>query len=76
MGDEFAGESAGEEGGRELVHLPARLGQPQLKLVGQRKLSPHGLLDDVAQSGGGLMIEHSESFRNKTGIGLEHGGFR
>ena len=25
-GDELAGEGAGEEGGRELLHLPARLG--------------------------------------------------
>ena len=41
LGDEFAGEGAGEEGGRELVHLPARLGQPHLKLVGQRKQSLH-----------------------------------
>ena len=32
---------AGEEGGRELLHLPARLGQPLLKLVGQRKQSLH-----------------------------------
>jgi len=37
LGDEGAAEGAGEEGGRELVHLPARLGQPLLKLVGQRK---------------------------------------
>jgi len=34
--DEFAGEGLGVEGGRELVHLPARFGQSQLKLVGQR----------------------------------------
>jgi hypothetical protein len=34
LGHEFADEGAGEEGGRELVHLPARLGQPYLKLVG------------------------------------------
>jgi hypothetical protein len=39
LGDEFAGEGAGEEGWRERVHLPARLGQPLLKLVGQRKLN-------------------------------------
>ena len=39
--DEFAGEGAGEEGGRELVHLPACFGQPQLNLVGQRKQSLH-----------------------------------
>ena len=47
LGDELAGEGAGEEGGRELVHLPARLGQPLLKLVGQRKQalhSPHDFL--------------------------------
>ena len=41
LGDELAGEGAGEEGGRERVHLPARLGQPHLKLVGQRKQSLH-----------------------------------
>ena len=41
LGDELAGEGAGEEGGRELLHLPARLGQPHLKLVGQRKQSLH-----------------------------------
>src|SRR5437773_12044155 len=41
LGDEFAAESAGKERGRELVHLPARLGQPHLKLVGQRKQSLH-----------------------------------
>ena len=29
------------KGGRELADLPARLGQPQLKLVGQRKQSLH-----------------------------------
>ena len=45
LGDELAGEGAGEEGGRELVHLPARLGQPQLKLVGQRKQSLHSADD-------------------------------
>ena len=47
--DEFGGEGAGEEEGRELVHLPARLGQSQLKLVGQRKQSlhaPHNFLFD------------------------------
>ena len=41
LGDELAGEGAGEEGGRERVHLPARLGQPHLRLVGQRKQSLH-----------------------------------
>src|SRR5258707_11606501 len=41
LGNEFAGEGAGEKGGRELVHLAARFGQPQLKLVGQRKQSLH-----------------------------------
>jgi hypothetical protein len=30
LGDEFAGEGAGEEGRRQLFHLPARLRQPQL----------------------------------------------
>ena len=45
LGDEFAGEGAGAEGGRELVHLPARLGQPQLKLAGQRKQSLHSPYD-------------------------------
>jgi len=30
-----------EERGRELVHLPARPGQPQLKLIGQRKQALH-----------------------------------
>jgi hypothetical protein len=30
-----------EEGGRELAHLPARLCQPHIKLVGQRKQSLH-----------------------------------
>jgi len=37
----LAGEGAGEEGGRELLHLPARLGQPRLKLFGQRKQALH-----------------------------------
>jgi len=86
LGDQFAGEGAGEDcraiarrrrkGRRELVHLPRALANRNSSWSAQRKLSPHGLLDDGAQSGGGLMIEHSESFRNKTGIGLEHGGFR
>jgi len=35
--DEFAGEGAGEEGGREPGQLTACLGQPQLKLVGQNR---------------------------------------
>lgn len=38
---------AGEEGGHEFLHLPARLGQPLLKVVGQRKQalhSPHDFL--------------------------------
>jgi hypothetical protein len=34
--DQFAGEGPGEAGGRELGHLPARLGQMQLKLVCRR----------------------------------------
>ena len=51
LGDEFAGEGAGEEGGRELVHLPARLGQPQLKLVGQRKQSLHSPHDFLLNHG-------------------------
>jgi len=41
LGHNFAREGAGKEGGRELLHLPARLGQPQIKLVGQRKQSLH-----------------------------------
>ena len=39
MGDEFAGEGEGAEGWRELVHLPAPLGQPQLKVVGRRDVA-------------------------------------
>src|SRR5439155_24348228 len=46
--DEFAGEGAGEEGGRELVHWRARLHEPRLDLAGQLKRSscakhPHTL---------------------------------
>ena len=37
--DKFAGDGGGEERGRELGHLPARLGQPLLQLVGQRDQS-------------------------------------
>ena len=51
LGDEFAGEGAGEEGGRELVHLPARLGQSRLKLVGQRKQSLHSPHDFLFNHG-------------------------
>lgn len=34
-------EDAGEEGERRLVHLPARLGQPHLKLIGHDYLLNH-----------------------------------
>ena len=47
LGDELAGEGAGEEGRRQLIHLPARLRQSLLQLVGQREQalhSPHDFL--------------------------------
>lgn len=50
LGDELATERFGEEGGRELIHLPARLGQPRLKLVGQRKQSLHAPHDFLFSS--------------------------
>jgi len=47
LGNELAGEGAGEEGWRQFVHLLARLRQPLLQLVGQREQarhSPHDFL--------------------------------
>jgi hypothetical protein len=45
LGDEFAGEGAGEEGWRQFVNLPARLRQPLLQLVGQREQARHSSHD-------------------------------
>ena len=60
LGDEFAREGAGEEGGRELVHLPARLGQPLLKLVGQRKQALHSPHDFLLPGGFQMITLWSE----------------
>ena len=38
--NQLSGEGAGEEGRRQLIHLPARLRQPLLQLVGQREQAP------------------------------------
>ena len=37
LGDELAGEGAGEKRGREFVQLPLRCRQPRFKLGGQRE---------------------------------------
>ena len=37
LGDEFVGEGAGEERGRERVHLPLRCSQPRFNLAGRRE---------------------------------------
>lgn len=41
LGEELAGEGAGEEGRREPGHLTMRLHQPKLKLVGQGEQARH-----------------------------------
>ena len=41
LGDEFPAKGAGEKGGGQLVHLGARLLEPRLDLIGQRKQPLH-----------------------------------
>src|ERR1017187_2565961 len=60
LGDELAGEGAGEEGRRQFVHLLARLRQPLLQLVGLREQARHSPHDFMLLESG---IHYDRDFR-------------